>query len=75
VIHEELTYSRLGAEGGSMDTILNLLWAAQRLLSATLGVPTTLLVKFLSLSWPARRLSAAEGGGERGHPRIARRIA
>jgi hypothetical protein len=36
-----------------MDAVLNLLWAAQRLLSATLGAPTGLLVKFLSLFWPA----------------------
>jgi hypothetical protein len=57
-----------------MDRVLNAFWAAQRLLSATLGVPTALLVKFLSLSWPARWLAAAGGGGQRGRARIARRI-
>jgi hypothetical protein len=41
-----------------MDAILNLLWAAQRLLSAALGVPTAVLVKLVSLSWPMHR-----GGG------------
>jgi hypothetical protein len=50
-----------------MDAILNLLWAAQRFLSATLGVPTALLVGLLSLSWPAHRV-AATGAGTGGKP-------
>jgi hypothetical protein len=50
-----------------MDAILNLRWAAQRLLSAALGVPTAVLVRLLSLSWPARRLAAAGAGTGRKH--------
>jgi hypothetical protein len=48
-----------------MDAVLNLLWAAQRLLSAALGVPTALLVKVLSLSWPAQLGATAGAGTER----------
>jgi hypothetical protein len=50
-----------------MDAILNLLWAAQRLLSAALGVPTALLVKLLSLSWPGQLGATAGAGRGREH--------
>jgi hypothetical protein len=38
-----------------MEGILNMLWAAQRLLSAALGAPAGVLVTLLSLPWHVRR--------------------
>jgi hypothetical protein len=55
-----------------MDAILNLLWAAQRLLSAALGVPTAVLVRLLSLSWPADLGVIAGAGTGRKHEGRAR---
>ena len=53
-----MAYGYIRPEKWDMDAILNLLWTIQRLLSAALGVPTAVLVKLVSLSWPMHR-----GGG------------
>jgi hypothetical protein len=62
-----MAYGYIRPEKWDMDAILNLLWTIQRLLSAALGVPTAVLVRLLSLFWPAHRVAAAGAGMGRGH--------
>jgi hypothetical protein len=38
-----------------MEGILNMLWAAQRLLSTVLGAPAAVLVTLVSLPWHVRQ--------------------